>query len=100
MLRADRDNILAALRYWCDTDDAGNALSLAVSLAVMAMLFVNDSDVAERIGEALAVPGEADPSLRTIAEAFHLVASVMDPAAGDPAAEQQRRGRGAAGRRA
>jgi predicted ATPase len=96
VLRADRDNILAALRYWCDTDDAGNALSLAVSLAVMSMLFVNDSDVAEWIGEALAVPGEADPSLRTIAEAFHLVASVMDPAAGDPAAAAAAAGAGAA----
>jgi len=86
VLRADRDNILAALRYWCDADDAGNALSLAVSLAVMAMLFGNNSDVAEWIGEALTVPGEADASLRTIAEAFHLVASVMDPAAEGPAA--------------
>ena len=85
-LRADRDNILAALRYWCDTAEAGNALSLAVSLAVMSMLFGNNSDVAELIGEALAVPGQADASLRTIAETFHLVASVMDPAAEDPAA--------------
>src|SRR6202044_1750056 len=37
-LRADRDNILAALRYWCDADDADNALTLALSLAVMALL--------------------------------------------------------------
>jgi predicted ATPase/DNA-binding SARP family transcriptional activator len=86
VLRADRDNILAALRYWCDADDAGNALSLAVSLAVMALLFGNDSDVAEWIGEALAVPGEADAGLRTIAEAFHVVASAMDPAAEGTAA--------------
>ena len=81
VLRADRDNILAALRYWCDADDAGNALSLVVSLAAMAMLLGNDSDMAEWIGEALAVPGEADAGLRTIAEALHVVTSAMDPAA-------------------
>jgi predicted ATPase/DNA-binding SARP family transcriptional activator len=80
VLRADRDNILAALRYWCDADEAGNALCLVVSLAVMALLFGNDSDIAEWIGEALAVPGEADAGLRAIAEAFHVVSSAMDTA--------------------
>jgi predicted ATPase/DNA-binding SARP family transcriptional activator len=96
VLRADRDNILAALRYWCDAGDAGNAVSLAVPLAIMALLLGNDPDMplllgndpdmAEWIGEALAVPGEADPGLRTIAEAFHVVTSVMDPAGeGTPA---------------
>ncbi len=80
-LRADHDNILAALRYWCDADDAGNALSLAVSLAVMALLLGNDSDMVEWIGEALAVPGDADAGLRAIAEAVHLVTSVMDSTA-------------------
>jgi predicted ATPase/DNA-binding SARP family transcriptional activator len=79
VLRADRDNILAALRYWCDADDAENALSLAVSLGFMALLFGNDSDMAEWIGEALAVPGEADAGLRTIAETLHVVTSAMDP---------------------
>jgi predicted ATPase/DNA-binding SARP family transcriptional activator len=85
VLRADRDNILAALRYWCDADDAGNALSLAVSLAIMAMLLGNESDMAAWVGEALAVPGEADAGLRTIAEAMHVMTSAMDPATG-PAA--------------
>jgi predicted ATPase/DNA-binding SARP family transcriptional activator len=85
-LRADRDNILAALHYWCDTGDAGNALSLAISLSVMALLLGNDTDMAEWIGEALAVPGEADAGLRTIAEALHVVTSVMDPAGGGTAA--------------
>jgi predicted ATPase len=79
VLRADRDNILAALRYWCDADDAGNALSLAVSLTVMTLLLGNESDTAEWIGEALAVPGEADQDLRTIAEALHVLLSVMEP---------------------
>jgi predicted ATPase/DNA-binding SARP family transcriptional activator len=81
VLRDDRDNIAAALRFWCDAGEAGEALSLAVSLAVMALLLGNDLEMAEWIGEAIAVPGEADAGLRTIAEALHVVASVMEPAA-------------------
>jgi len=84
-LRADRDNILAALRYWCDVEDAGNAVSLAVFLAVMSLLLSNDADVAEWIGAALAVPGEADTDVRTIAEAMHVVTSVLNTADGDSA---------------
>jgi predicted ATPase/DNA-binding SARP family transcriptional activator len=81
VLRADRDNIVAALRYWCDAGEAENALSLAVSLTVMTLLLGSESDTAEWVGEALAVPGEADPGLRTIAEALHVVLSVMEPTA-------------------
>jgi predicted ATPase/DNA-binding SARP family transcriptional activator len=81
-LRADRDNILAALHYWCETGDADNALSLAVALCVMALLLGNDTDMAEWAGEALAVRGEADAGLRTIAETLHVVTSAMDPVAG------------------
>jgi predicted ATPase/DNA-binding SARP family transcriptional activator len=82
VLRADHDNILAALRYWCDAQDPGNALSLAVSLSVQALLLGDESNMAEWTGEALAVPGDADPGLRAMAEALHVVTSVMDPAAG------------------
>jgi predicted ATPase/DNA-binding SARP family transcriptional activator len=78
-LRADRDNTLAALRYWCDAENAENALGLAVALGVMALLLGDDTDIAEWVGEALAVSGEADAGLRTIAEALHVVTSVMDP---------------------
>ncbi len=78
-LRADRDNVLAALRYWCEAGEADNALGLAVSLSIMALLLGNDTDMAEWTGEALAVPGAADPSLRVIAEAVHVLTSVMDP---------------------
>ena len=81
-LQADRGNILAALRYWCDTEDANNALSLGVSLSVMAFLLGYDADVAEWISEAVAVPGEADPDVRTIAEAIHMVTCVIAPVTG------------------
>ncbi len=80
-VRADRDNILAALRYWCDAGEADNALSLAIALSVMALLLGADADTAEWTAEALAVPGEADPGLRAIAEAVHMVTSVLNPVA-------------------
>ena len=80
-LRADQDNILAALRYWCDAEEAENALALAVSLSIMTLLLGTESDMAEWTGEALGVPGEADPGLRTIAQALHVLTSMMDPAA-------------------
>jgi predicted ATPase/DNA-binding SARP family transcriptional activator len=78
-LRADRDNILAALHYWCDEGDARNALSLGVSLSLMEMMLGNDREMAALINQALAVPGEADDSLRAIAEAVALAANFMDP---------------------
>jgi hypothetical protein len=80
-LRADNDNVLAALRYWCDEQEADSALSLAVSLSIMALLLGNESDMAEWTSAALAVPGEADPGLRVIAEAVDVLTSVMDPSA-------------------
>ncbi len=80
-VRAERDNILAALRYWCDAGEADNALSLAIALSIMALLLGADADTAEWIAEALAVPGDADPGLRAIAEAVHIVTSVLNPTA-------------------
>ncbi|HEY6496038.1 MAG TPA: hypothetical protein VIZ43_22390, partial [Trebonia sp.] len=86
-LRADRGNILAALRYWCDAEEADNAILLAVSLSLMALLLGNDTDMAEWTGEALSVPGEADAGLRTIAEALHVVTSALNPASDRPRAD-------------
>jgi predicted ATPase/DNA-binding SARP family transcriptional activator len=84
VVRDDRDNIVAALRYWCDAGEAANAISLAVSLAVMALLLGSDTDMAEWIADALAVPGEADPGLRAIAEALHVATRIMVPAEANP----------------
>jgi len=61
----------------------------------MAFLLGYDSDVAEWISEAVAVPGEADADVRTIAAAIHLVTCVIDPAGGSgaPAASPDLTGR-------
>jgi predicted ATPase/DNA-binding SARP family transcriptional activator len=82
VLRADKDNIVAALRYWCDTEEAEEAQRLAVSLSLMALLLGNDTDVAEWVRDALAVPGDAEPGLRSMAEALHVVTSALDLSAG------------------
>ncbi len=73
--KADRDNILAALRYWCDIGDAWQALTLAVGVSGMAMLLGNYSDITDWVGQALAVPADvaAGEELRTIAEALYHV---------------------------
>jgi predicted ATPase len=78
VVRADRDNILAALRYLCDAGQADDALSLAVSLCVLELLLNNDTEMGEWIGEALAVPGATDTSMRTAAEALHTLTSMMN----------------------
>jgi hypothetical protein len=75
VVKADRDNILAALRYWCDAGDAWQALTLAVGVSGMAMLLGNYSDITDWVGQALEVPasGLAGEDLRTIAEALYHV---------------------------
>jgi predicted ATPase/DNA-binding SARP family transcriptional activator len=70
---ADRDNIRAALHYWCDEQDAARAIVLAVTLSGLAFLLGNQGDIPELIGQAVAVPGEADPDLRTIADMLHAI---------------------------
>jgi predicted ATPase/DNA-binding SARP family transcriptional activator len=79
VVQADRDNILAALHYWCDTRDAARAISLAVSVSCLAFLLGNHADMTELISQAVAVPGEADPDLRTIADAMYLITMSVSP---------------------
>jgi predicted ATPase/DNA-binding SARP family transcriptional activator len=74
---ADRDNILAALHYWCGAQDAARALVLAVTLSGLAFLLGNQGDIPELIGQAVAVPGEADPDLRTVADMLHAIMGTL-----------------------
>ncbi|HEY6790646.1 MAG TPA: hypothetical protein VI365_25395, partial [Trebonia sp.] len=72
-VEADRDNILAALRYWCDVQDAGRAIALALSVATVAFLLGDNADITELIALTVTLPGEVDPDLRTVADALHMV---------------------------
>ena len=97
---ADRDNLLAALHYWCDVGDAWQALTLAVGVSGMAMLLGNYSDITDWVGQALEVsagPG-AGEELRTIAEALYQINQNMQmyetiPADGAAAAAPKPAGR-------
>jgi predicted ATPase/DNA-binding SARP family transcriptional activator len=73
----DRDNILAALRYWCDAEDASRAIALAVQVSCVAFLLGNHADITDWVTQALAVPGEADPVLRTVAEAMYVITQTL-----------------------
>jgi predicted ATPase/DNA-binding SARP family transcriptional activator len=93
VVAADRDNLLAALHYWCDAGDAWQALTLAVGVSGMAMLLGNYSDITDWVGQALEVSADvgAGEDLRTIAEALYQVNQNMQmydraPADGAPPA--------------
>jgi predicted ATPase/DNA-binding SARP family transcriptional activator/tetratricopeptide (TPR) repeat protein len=60
-MRAEYDNVLAALRHLCDTGDARHAVRLAMDLTWYWQMFGRHADAAYWLAEALAVPGEADP---------------------------------------
>jgi tetratricopeptide (TPR) repeat protein len=83
VVQADRDNILGALHYWCREHDAARAIALSVSLAGLAFLLGDHTDLTDLIGPAVAVPGDADPDLRTIAESLHVITLSVHPGQGD-----------------
>jgi predicted ATPase len=72
-LRDERDNIVAALRTYCDAGDAPGALSIAVPSASLAMQLGDHADAVGWLESALAVPGEVDPELHAVAHALHVV---------------------------
>lgn len=84
LLAAERDNILAAQRFRCDSGDADGALEIGVSLAGFAMLRGNHADVPMLVDDALRVPGWHDTDLRHLAEALHTLHTVMGSAPTDP----------------
>jgi len=68
-LAAERENVVAAMRYYCDTADADPALTMAVGLATYAMMLGIHAEITTWVSDALAVPG-GDPQLRTVARAL------------------------------
>jgi predicted ATPase/DNA-binding SARP family transcriptional activator len=95
VVQADRDNILAALRYWCDAGDAWQALSLALGISGMALLLGSYSDITDWVGQALEVSTDAaaGEQLRTIAEALYQVNQNMQMYERSPAGEPPAAGR-------
>ncbi|RZU54359.1 putative ATPase [Krasilnikovia cinnamomea] len=79
-LRDEYDNALAALRHLCDSGDAAAAVRLALDLCWYWQMFGRRAEAVFWLGEALAVPGPADPVARDCAEAVRtLNAMGTDP---------------------
>ncbi len=77
VVRDDHDNILAALHYSCDAQEASRAIALAVWLSAAAIILGNHADIDEWVAQAVAVPGESDPDLGTVAEVLYAVTLTM-----------------------
>jgi predicted ATPase/DNA-binding SARP family transcriptional activator/tetratricopeptide (TPR) repeat protein len=76
LLTDERENIVAALRFRCDTGDADGALTVAIGLGGFAMMLGNHGDISAWMREALAVPGGTDDDLRWIARAMFAMNAV------------------------
>jgi predicted ATPase len=83
-LTDERENILAALRFRCDTGDAEGALQIAIGISAFAMLLGNHGDISAWLADALAVPGATDENQRWLAVALY---AMTVAAAGMPPAE-------------
>lgn len=75
-LEAERENILAGLRFFCDAGEAQAALDLALEMSTYWMFTGRSSDVASWTGFALEASGDADPISRLGAEALHTISLV------------------------
>ncbi|MGY4971220.1 BTAD domain-containing putative transcriptional regulator [Streptomyces nigrescens] len=83
VLHAEYDNVLAALRHFCDTDDAVGAIALAVDLSWYWQMLGRHPDAAYWLGETVALPAKRPSVPRDIAEvllALNTVATRGAPA--------------------
>jgi predicted ATPase/DNA-binding SARP family transcriptional activator len=83
------DNVLAALRRWCDVGDATRAITFALTLTWYWQMAGRNPDATYWLGEALAVPGE--PTLARDCAHMVLLLSRADlrPGASDEEAAEE-----------
>jgi predicted ATPase/DNA-binding SARP family transcriptional activator len=74
-LAAERDNILAAMRYLRDSGDGEHALRTAIGLSTWAMMLGSDDEVGLWMAEVLDVEA-ADPQLLLVARALRGMGAV------------------------
>jgi predicted ATPase/DNA-binding SARP family transcriptional activator len=89
-LTVERENILAALRFRCDSQDAAGALQIAVDLGGYAMM-TGSHDLGPWLTDALAVPGSEGSDLRWVAAglaAMSVASSGADPGEIDAGMQQ------------
>ncbi|MFB8275085.1 BTAD domain-containing putative transcriptional regulator [Nocardia colli] len=90
VLRAEYDNVLAALRHLCDRGAADDAIGLAVNLTWYWQMLGQRNDAAYWLGEALAVPAERPSVQRDIAEGLLLTTVATQSALVVDAIEERR----------
>jgi predicted ATPase len=90
VLRAEYDNVLAALRHLCDTGDADGAIGLAVNLTWYWQMFGRHNDAAYWLGEAVAVPSERPSVERDIAEGMVLHTATTQSALANDLVKERR----------
>ena len=78
LMQDERENIVAGLRHLGDTGDARRAVRLAVTLFWYWLLSGSQEEATTWLEFALAVPGEADPEDRAIAEGVQAVVGLRD----------------------
>jgi predicted ATPase/DNA-binding SARP family transcriptional activator len=84
-LEAERENILAGLRFLCDAGEAQAALDLALEMSTYWMFTGRSSDVASWTAFALEARGDADPVSRLEAEALRTISMVTSDTDRPPA---------------
>jgi predicted ATPase/DNA-binding SARP family transcriptional activator len=92
VLRAEYDNILAALRRLCDRPDPDRAVALALALAWFWQMFGRHADAAYWMREALAVPGGRRSLIRDCAEIVLLLNQINGRGAAMEEETRKRRG--------
>ncbi|MFF2039149.1 BTAD domain-containing putative transcriptional regulator [Kitasatospora sp. NPDC058170] len=75
VLRAEHDNVLAALRHLCDTGNADGAIALALDLTWYWQMLGRRDDAAYWLGQAVALPADRPGVEHEIAEALLLLNS-------------------------
>ncbi|MDA0182845.1 winged helix-turn-helix domain-containing protein [Solirubrobacter phytolaccae] len=78
LLDAEREHIIAALRHFGEVEDARSGVRLAVQLFWLWLLSGSQHEAKTWTSFAVAIPGEADPADRTIAEGVLQLAELED----------------------
>lgn len=74
LLDVERDNLLAALRYAVDVDDADTAVRLAAALGLYWSIKGNHAEAVDWLSRALGVPGSSVPDeVRAVAIGFFVI---------------------------
>lgn len=76
-LAAERENLLAAFHFACDTGDAAMAVRLAAAVSPLWTVQGNHAEAAAWLRAVLELPGEAPPPARRAATAAYLFNTVL-----------------------